>query len=209
MANELTVFVKEALEKGSSRNEIQQALLQAGWQEDQVENALKSFSDVTFPVPVPRPRPYLQAKEAFLYLISFITLYITAFSFGALVFSFIDRIFPDALSYSYRGGLAGIRFALASIVIAFPVYLFVQWRLAAAAAKDPERRESKVRKWLSYLTLVIAAGIIIGDLIALVAGLLGGEPTVRFFLKILTVLAITGSIFGYYLWDLQKEEKER
>lgn len=205
MANELIVFVKEALEKGLSREEIKQALLRAGWQEDQAESALKSFAEGSFPVPVPRPKPYLQAKEAFLYLISFITLYITAFSFGMLIFSFIDKIFPEP--FSFRGGLEGIRFALASIIIAFPVYLFVQWRLAKAAAKDPERRESKVRKWLTYLTLVVAAGIIIGDLIALVAGLLGGDPTVRFFLKVFTVLLITGSIFGYYLWDLQREEK--
>ena len=62
---------------------------------------------------------------------------------------------------------------------------------------------------MSYLTLVIAAAIIIGDLIAIVAGLLGGELTARFILKALTILAVTSSIFGYYLLDLQKEEKEK
>ena len=85
----------------------------------------------------------------------------------------------------------------------------MMWRLAKAAARDPERRQSKVGKWLTYITLVIAAGIIIGDLIAVLSSLLSGELTTRFVLKALTVLAIAGSIFGYYLLSLQKEEKEK
>lgn len=209
MSNELHTFVEKALEKGQARSEIQRVLVEAGWQEEEVKKALSSYAEVQFVVPVPKPKPYLQAREAFLYLISFITLYITAFSFGALLFAFIDKAFPDALSF--RGGFysGGLRTAIASIIVAFPLYLFMARLLGRAAAKDPERRQSKVRKWLTYLTLVIAAAIIIGDLIAILANLLGGELSIRFMLKALTILAITGSIFGYYLWDLQKEEKEK
>ena len=74
--------------------------------------------------------------------------------------------------------------------------------------KDPEKRSSKVRKWLTYITLFIAAGIIIGDLITVVTGLLAGELTMRFILKALIVLVIAATIFGYYLWSLRQEEKE-
>ncbi|MBI2098699.1 MAG: hypothetical protein HYT49_03590 [Candidatus Wildermuthbacteria bacterium] len=208
MSNELYTFVKEALEKGQSRSAIQQALQRAGWQQEEVQKALASFAEVSFPVPVPKPKPYLQAREAFLFLISFITLYTTAFSFGILIFAFIEKLFPDPVSYGFFSP-RGLTTALASIIIAFPLYLFMMWRLAKAASKDPERRQSKVGKWLTYITLVIAAGIIIGDLIAVLASLLSGELTSRFVLKALTVLAIAGSIFGYYLWSLQKEEKEK
>ena len=208
MTNELYTFVKESLEKGQSRSSIQQALVQAGWQEEEVQKALASFADVSFPVPVPKPKPYLQAREAFLYLISFITLYTTAFSFGILVFAFIGKLFPDPVSYGFFSP-RGLTTALASIMIAFPLYLFMMWRLAKAAARDPERRQSKVGKWLTYITLVIAAGIIIGDLIAVLSSLLSGELTSRFVFKALTVLAIAGSIFGYYLLGLQKEEREK
>src|SRR3989344_1912785 len=208
MSNELYVFVKEALEKGQNRASIQQALVRAGWQEEEVQKALASFAEVDFPVPVPKPKPYLQAREAFLYLISFITLYTTAISFGILVFAFISKFFPDPVSYEFSSP-RGLTTALASIIIAFPLYLFMMWRLAKAAVKDPERRQSKVGKWLTYITLVIAAGIIIGDLIAVLSSLLSGELTARFVLKAFTILAITGSIFGYYLWSLQREEKSK
>ena len=208
MANELYTFVKESLEKGQNRSSIQQVLVQAGWQTEEVQKVLASFAEVSFPVPVPRPKPYLQAREAFLYLISFITLYTTAFSFGILVFAFITKLFPDPVSYGFFSP-RGLTTALASIIIAFPLYLFMMWRLAKAASHDPERRQSKVGKWLTYITLVIAAGIIIGDLIAVLSSLLSGELTSRFVLKALTVLAIAGSIFGYYLLSLQKEEREK
>ncbi len=207
MSNELYSFVKESLEKKMGRGDIKQALVQAGWQEEEVQKVLASFAEVDFPVPVPKPKPYLQAREAFLFLISFIALYITAFSFGMLMFSFIEKLFPDPVSYGFFSP-RGLTTALASLIIAFPLYFFMMRLLGRAAAKDPERRQSKVGKWLTYITLVIAAGIIIGDLIAVLSSLLSGELTTRFILKAFTVLAITGSIFGYYLWSLQREEKE-
>ena len=206
MNSELYAFIKEALDKKLDRASIRDVLVRAGWDVKEVEKVLSAFAEVDFAIPVPRPKPYLQAREAFLYLISFITLYITAFSFGALVFGFIDKFFPDPLSYGVA--IRSLSTPLASIIIAFPVYLFVTWRLSIATIKNPERRESRVRKWLTYLTLVIAAAVIIGDLIAIVSGLLGGDITIRFLLKALTIFAITGGIFGYYLLDLQKEEKE-
>ncbi|MDP6704139.1 MAG: DUF5671 domain-containing protein, partial [archaeon] len=101
-----------------------------------------------------------------------------------------------------------IRTSLAAIIVAFPLYVLLMRQLKRAEQRDPEQRQSKIRKWLAYLTLIVAAAIIIGDLIAVIAGLLGGELAIRFSLKALTVLVITGSIFGYYLQDLRREEKE-
>ena len=208
MSNELQTFTKESLEKGLDRNQIQDVLQKAGWQAEEVQKALSAFADIQFPVAVPKPKPYLQAREAFLYLISFITLYITAFSFGSLVFTFIDKAFPDPLRYYDAFSSRGLTTALAAIIVAFPIYFLVTWRLRLGILKDPEKRKSMIRKWLTYLTLVVAAAIIIGDLIALLASLLGGDITARFTLKALTILVVTGSIFCYYLWDLRKEEQE-
>jgi len=208
MNSELYAFVKESLEKGIERAAIRDALLRARWQEEEIRNALSAFAEVDFPVPVPRRRPYLQAREAFMYVVSFITLYISAFSLGTLVFNFIDRAFPDPLTIGGGFSSGVITTAIAAIIITFPLYLFFMWRISIAVAQDPERKQSRIRKWLTYLTLVVGAGIIIGDLIALLGNFLGGELTIRFTLKALTILAIAGTIFGYYLWDLQRTEKE-
>jgi hypothetical protein len=44
--------------------------------------------------------------------------------------------------------------------------------------------------------------------VSLINTFLGGELTLRFFLKVLTVLFVAGSIGGYYIWDLKKFKSE-
>lgn len=207
-SEELGRFVREALGRGISRADVQKALLDAGWPPDHVDSALRAFADMEFPLPVPRPRPHVSAREAFLYLVLFTTLYISAFHLGSLLFDFIDRAFPDPAA---RGYLAWadirLRWSVASLVIAFPVFLYMSYYISRSVARAPVRRASPVRKWLTYLTLFVASSVLIGDMIALVYNLLGGELTVRFVLKILVVAVIAGTVFGYYLWDLRKEEQ--
>ena len=65
-----------------------------------------------------------------------------------------------------------------------------------------------MRRWLTYLTLFLAAVVLVGDMITLVYNVLGGELTVRFVLKVLVAALIAGSIFGWYLVDLRREERE-
>ena len=208
MNEELRRFIKESLERGIDRESIRAVLLEAGWQERDVRSALAAYAEVDFPVAVPRPRPYLHAREAFLYLVSFISLYVFAFSLGAVLFGLIDHTFPDTLHRYRSPASAADATALAAVIVAFPLYLFLMRRLAVAVAANPERRQSLVRRWLTYLTLVVGAAIILGDIIALLASLLTGDPTVNFFLKVAAVLLIVVPIFGYYLWDMRQTEDE-
>ena len=208
MNEDLRQFIKESLERGLEREAIRDVLLEAGWQEREVNSGLAAFAEVDFPVAVPRPRPYLHAREAFLYLISFIALYVFAFSLGAVFFGLIDYHFSSSLYRYDPGPSAAQTTALAAIIVAFPLYLFLMRRLAAAVAVDPERRQSLIRRWLTYLTLVVGAAVILGDVIALLARLLAGDPTTGFVLKVIAILAITGPIFAYYLWDMRQAEEE-
>ena len=58
------------------------------------------------------------------------------------------------------------------------------------------------------MTLFIASFVLLGSVAAVVHNLLDGAVTVRFALKVLTVGAIAGSAFGYYLRDLRAAETD-
>ena len=206
---ELTGFLREGLERGLPRTQLEEVLLEAGWPPDQVRGALGGFADVAFAIPVPRPKPYVSAREAFVYLVLFSTLYVSAFSLGTLLFQFVDRAFPDPSvdpAVALEMGREAIRWSISLLVVSFPVFVFVSWTNDRAVQNDPLRRLSMVRRWLTYLTLLVGAGILIGVVTSIVYNLLGGELTIRFVLQVLTVGAITGSVFGYFLRDIRKEE---
>lgn len=207
---DLELFVREALASGQPRPAIESALAQAGWPAEQVCDALDAYSDIAFPVPVPKPRPYLSAREAFLYLVLFATLYVSTYHLGSLLFDLINRTLPDPAdaSYDYINFGSSMRWSVASLVVAFPVFLFVARLLGRELARSPVKRLSAVRRWLTYITLFLAAGIVIGDLITAVYNVLGGELSLRFALKVLVVGAIAGTVFAYYLLDLRREERE-
>lgn len=209
---DLLAFVKEALTLRLPRAQIEEALLQAGWEREQIDAGLAGFAEAEFPIPVPRPRPYLSAREAFLYLLLFTTLYLSAYNFGQICFQLINLAIPDPASPAYGPGPARIReflrWAVSSLVVALPIFLYLSALTAREVRRDPAKRTSKVRRWLTYLTLFIAAAVIIGDLIVLLNDLLGGELTTRFVLKVATVGVIAAGVFTYYLKDLRSAEKD-
>ncbi len=203
MSYEVHDFIREALAKGASKNAINTALNQAGWQDAEIKSALNAFSEgLIVGLPVPRPQSYTSAKEGFLYLLLFVTLYISAINFGSLLFSFINMAFPDPLNeYSE---VYSIRFAVSSLIVAFPTFLWLTLSMNKAITLDPRKQSSKIRKWLISITLFIAATIIVCDLIGLLVGFLGGELSLRFILKAGTIFMIAALAFGYYRWDLSR-----
>jgi len=202
-------FVRAALAQGQDRTSIGAVLQRAGWPAEAVSNAIDEFADIPFPVPVPRPRASLSAREAFLYLVLFTSLYISIFNFGHLLFQFINRAFPDVTQQSYgdRFSLESVRWSVSALIVAFPVFLYTARLLSRQLVKDASLRLSPIRRWCTYLTLFVAVGFLIGDGMSLVYNLLGGELTTRFVLKSLVVGAIAGSMLAYYLRDLRPEER--
>ena len=208
--DDLIGFVRDALNRGASRDEIGAVLLGAGWSEAQVASAIEGFADVDFPIAVPRPRPSVSAREAFEYLVLFGTLYFSAFALGQLLFQFINLAFPDPLWSELRviAITGAIRWSISSLVVSTPVFLFVARSNSRKIEASPVMRASPVRGWLTYLTLAVAASLLIGDGTSLVYNLLGGEMTMRFLLKAATIGAIAGTAFAYYLSDLRRDERE-
>jgi len=204
---ELVEFTRRALAAGKERQEISDILRRAGWVQPDIEAALDAFANITFSIPVPRPKPYLSAREVFIYLILFAALYAAAFSLGALIFELIDRSSPDPLEIQSLNFMRlsddRIRWDISMIMVAFPLFFFT----FRAVAKDPTKRASRPRKWLTYLTLFVAGMALVGDTAVLIYNMLGGELTIRFLLKVATIAIIAGGMFSYFIGDMRKEEK--
>lgn len=146
-------------------------------------------------------------KDFFLHLGSMVLLYVSAVSLISLVFQTIDSAFPDQISYYVDPYSSGIRWAIASLVVAFPLYLLISWIINRDMQVAPDKASYVVRKTLIYFTLFIAGLTVMIDLIALINTFLGGEITVRFILKVLTVLVVAGGVFGYFIYDLRRADR--
>ena len=192
MNAELQEFTRRALEKGVPRERIDAALKDAGWSDADVRAALSAFAESDLPVPVPKPRPYLPAQEVFTYALFFTALYVSAFNAGALIFHFISYWFPDPVSGRLQSTFVfdAIRRNIAALIVAFPLFLFLFRLTERAIEKDPTKHQSRPRKWLTYLTLFIAAASLIGDVSVLVYRVLGGELTTPFLLRVATVAPV-------------------
>ena len=146
-------------------------------------------------------------RDVFMYLLNTITLYISASSFLSLVFDYINFAFPDKLNPYYDPG-SSIRWTLSLFIIIFGVFLWTSRFIERDLAGNPYKNDLKIRRWLIYLTIFLAALLIIGDLVALIYNFLGGDLTMPFILKIISVLIIGGVVFWYYLYDLKKNPGE-
>ena len=203
---ELVAFVGRALDRGIERDEIEAALVEAGWPSSEVRAALDAYAPVSLAMAVPRPRPSVSARDAFFYLLLFLTLGLSAFFLGGLFFEVVDRFVPDPLRPTYRRGSdSWLRWCISMLVVAFPIHLLVARRVARDIAGDPAKRASAARKWLTHIALLIAALVLIGDLVALVFNFLQGDLTLRVALKIAIIALIAMPIFAYYYRSVSDE----
>lgn len=156
---------------------------------------------------IANPTKKVSPKDVFLHLLMIVTLYASAASITTLLFQYINLNFPDLLEggyYAIESARGAIRWAIAMLVVVFPTYLLTTRFLEKEYALNPEKRDLRIRKWLIYFTLFVTALIAIGDLVSLIYTFLGGEITVRFVLKVISVLLVVGSIFYYYFADIKK-----
>lgn len=188
---------------------IRMLLLSAGWKEHDVAVAIGAEGlDVAVPVPPDSGG----ARDAFFHLLAFAGLYTSVISFVLLAFAYINRWFPDAAlerfvtDESFRSGL---RWPLAALIVAFPMFLWMTRLLLKEMLAHSEKQGSGVRRWLTYLTLFVAASVLIGDLITLVFSLLSGDITVRFIVKVVIIFLVAGGVFTYYFSALRKPVAEQ
>ncbi len=147
------------------------------------------------------------AKDFFIHLGALITLYVSVISLISLLFAIINQVFPDALySYGYYGSGESytIRWTISSLVILFPLYIYLARTITKDIALNPIKKDFWIRKWSKYLTLFLTGGAVIVDLIVLINTFLGGEISARFFLKVIVVLVVAAFTFYVYVKENHK-----
>lgn len=207
--NDLLEFVEAAKRQGISDDSLAGLLKVHGWPEDAVFDALSVHYQKLTGLTVPtRKRSGAAAKDAFYYLLAFATLATWTIGLGSLMFTLIENWIADPLAQSPYGYApsadSALASSIASILVAFPIYLLVMRLIIRDARLDPEKFESGVRKWLTYIALLVAAAVMIGDLVTVVQFFLRGEFTSRFLAKAATVIVLSGSVLWYYLGGLKK-----
>ncbi len=200
---ELYGFVKDAMTEGVSQEEIRNVLLGAGWGAPQVRQALAGYGESPYGVPVPKPRRS-EAREAFIYLVLFVTMYLSAFNLGNLAFQYINRGIPLPGQHGVPIDEA-IRWSTSVLIVALPVFFVLTRMTNRAIRRDPSRPPSDMRGRLIYLTMVVSSFVLLGVFSTVVYNFLGDALTARFVLKALSAGLIATGVFGYYLMDVRED----
>lgn len=208
MDERLTKFIDHARQKGLDYSAIFLLLRSSGWKERQITRALAARD---LELPIPERTGMGSARDAFLHLVAFTALYAAAISLVLLSFTYIEFWFPDpamrSSTYEVEAALSGIRAQLATLIVAYPLFLLAWSYLLREIHQSPEKAHSGVRRWLSFLSLFVGAVTIMTDVICVVYYLVEGDLTLRFLLKVLALLVVTGSIFLYLSLVLRSESE--
>ena len=145
------------------------------------------------------------AKFAFWYLLSLVALGFLAISIGVIGFQLVNKFVIDVTeTISATQIQSALKFALASIIIAGPVYFIAVWQINKNLIAGKLDKDAPVRRWLTYFILFVAAVVIISMLIATINAWFGGDLSTRFILKILIVILLSVKVASYYFNDIRR-----
>ncbi len=91
MPEALIDFVKDCYKAGKTHNEIRNVLKEAGWADEQIDEALGRFVDRAFPVAIPKSIVFASPRLVFLNIFYFLVLYLSIYNVVAMLFTFLDH----------------------------------------------------------------------------------------------------------------------
>lgn len=149
----------------------------------------------------------IKAIDIFLYLGIAISLVTSVTSILQVLFTAINRKFPDLLNDFYYVDVSqsDVRFAIASLVVMFPIYILISWYVGKDIKKFLYKQDIPVRKVMIYCTLFITILTLIGTLVSVIYTYLGGELSVRFGLKAVAIFVVALALFAYYYYSLRRD----
>ncbi|MFA5936282.1 MAG: DUF5671 domain-containing protein [Candidatus Paceibacterota bacterium] len=155
-------------------------------------------------------KPKLSVGFFFLCLGLLITLITSVTSFLNLVFSTLEKRFPDVLNANYQYGYStydyeSIRMALATLIIFFPVFIIISYFWKKFTKGVMGHIDEVIKKWVVYIILFLSAIVTMIDLVALIRYFISGEITTRFILKVVTTLLVAILVGMYYIFLLREK----
>lgn len=210
MSKALKDYIETVLSHGGTRDSIRSTLTQAGWSGQVVDKYLSQYvgvDDKGVPIPAPRLQSHQIARDLFLYILTLVTLGMTTCAVGVVLFQLIGMMWPDTVGYDYNRASGGTSWAIAQVIIAFPVFTLLSVFIGKDISASPEKRESLIRKLMIYLILVLSAIVALGDLTVTLFNLLEGGLTLRFMAKAAVVLGISLLVFVYYLYEMRQDDR--
>lgn len=140
-------------------------------------------------------------KDFFLWLGALIALYGSITSFITLLFEYVNYAYPDPLAYYGDPYGGGVRTAMAMLIVLVPATIILFRLIRGSIDKEPGKANIWVRRWALVLTLFLAGAAVVIDLITIINTFLGGEISIRFFLKAAVVLLVAAGVFMHFLAD--------
>lgn len=144
------------------------------------------------------------AKDFFINFGAIVALYTLIISLVNLLFTIINNAYPQITNgYNYIGSQS-ISWPVATLIIFSPIFILLMWLLEKQYLVEPEKKNSGIHKWLTYITLFISGLAIAIDLITVLYYFLDGqELTTGFLLKVLVLFVIATCVFVYYISDIR------
>ncbi len=147
-----------------------------------------------------------KALDVFIYLGIGISLVVSVYNLLQILFTAIDRKFVDVLNSSYIDVYnSDVRMAVALLVVMYPLYVLLSWYVAKDIAKFLYKRDLTIRKIMIYITIFVTVCSLIGTLVSIIYTYLGGELSVRFAYKALSVFVVSLGVFGYYFYSVKRD----
>lgn len=149
------------------------------------------------------------AKIAFFYLLSSAALIFMALASGMIIFQIINKFIPDIINqYSGNYSDSTMKFGISALIVTAPIFYYAMIWIQKNLYLGNIKKDSEIRKWLIYFVMLVASAVMVGWLIGTLVSFMNGELTGKFILKSLTALAISASIFSFYLYDIKREKIE-
>lgn len=147
------------------------------------------------------------AKDIFVYLGIFITLVDSVYNIIQIVFSAIDIKWKDVatLATNYDIYNDSVRFAVASLLVMYPLYVLFSFLASKEITLHPAKKEVLTRKIFVYSALFVTTLTLAGTLISIIYTYLGGDLSIRFGMKALFIVVLSSVIGGYYYYNLKRD----